>query len=39
MKTTLKLPMAGRRDWDDFGHRYDQGFYGRYWSSSPNSTI
>jgi hypothetical protein len=37
LSNTLKLPMAGRRLYDN-GTMASQGTYGYYWSSSPNIT-
>lgn len=38
LRTTLKLPMPGYRNYSD-GSMYNQGTFGFYWSSSPNSTL
>jgi hypothetical protein len=37
-RNDLKLPFAGYRNYGSASSVYDQGSYGYYWSSSPNST-
>lgn len=38
IRSTLKLPLAGYRNWNT-GQYYDQGMIGYYWSSTPTTTF